>query len=90
MLAVPRMVIRLIIGALDDPAVRVERCKLLAGGCQLIAIGVLAAAIVAPIFNPALHPGFWTRVGGGAAAAVIELLALRIMGYMSISPSSED
>ncbi len=52
------MVIRLIIGALDDPAVRVERCKLLAGGCQLIAIGVLAAAIVAPIFNPALHPGF--------------------------------
>ncbi|MGI3776713.1 MAG: hypothetical protein ACRYGC_05390 [Janthinobacterium lividum] len=84
------MVIRLLIGASDDPVVRVERCKLLAGGCQLIAIGVLAAAIVAPIFNPALHPGFWTRIGGGASAAVIELLALRIMGYMSVSPSSED
>ena len=84
------MVVRLIIGASDDPLVRAERCKLLAGGCQLIAIGMLAAAIVAPIFNPALHPGFWTRVGGGAAAAVIELLALRIMGYISISPSSED
>ena len=84
------MVIRLLIGRSDDPVVRMERCKLLASGCQLIAIGVLAAAIVAPIFNPALHPGFWTRIIGGAAAAMIELLALRIMGYMSISPSSED
>ena len=82
------MVIRLIIGRSGDPVVRMERCKLLAGGCQLIAIGVLAAAIVVPIFNPALHPGFRTRVGGGAAAAVIELLALRIMGYVSVSPSS--
>ena len=84
------MVIRLIIGHSGDPVVRAERCKLLASGCQLIAIGVLAAAIVAPIFNTALHPGFWTRVGGGTAAAMIELLALRIMGYMSVKPPSED
>ena len=84
------MVIRLLIGRFDDPVVRLERCKLLASGCQLIAIGVLAAAIVAPIFNPALHPGFWTRIGGGAAAAVIELLALRIMGYISSGPPGED
>lgn len=57
--------LRLIIGRSGDPAVRMERCKLPASGCQLIAIGVLASAL-------------------------IELLALRIMGYVSTSPSSED
>ena len=80
------MVLHLIIGKYDNPAIRAERCKLMAGGCQLIAIGVLGAAVVAPIFNPALHPGVGTRAFGGLAAAMIELLALRILGYSVVAP----
>ena len=56
---------------------------MLAGGTQLVAIGVFAAAIVAPSFNPALHPTTATVGIGGSLAALIELLALRIMGYIS-------
>ncbi len=46
------MVFRQIIGNADDPIVTVERFKLMASGCQLVAIGVLVASIVAPFFNP--------------------------------------
>jgi hypothetical protein len=84
------MVFRHLIGRTDDHLVQVERFKMMAGGCQLIAIGVLAAAVVAPIFNPSLHPDFWTRVGGGAVASFMELLALRIMGYISPFNAEKD
>ena len=56
---------------------------MLAGGTQLIAIGVIAAAIVAPTFNPSLHPTHTAVVTGGVVAALIELLALRLMGCIS-------
>ncbi len=77
------MVVRLILGRTDCPVVRVERFKMLAGGTQLVAIGVIAAAIVAPTFNPSLHPSHVAVVTGGLVAALIELLALRLMGYIS-------
>ena len=34
-------------------AVKAERFKMLAGGTQLIAVGVLGASVIAPIFNNA-------------------------------------
>jgi hypothetical protein len=77
------MILRLLIGRTGHPDVRLERCKMLASGTQLVAIGVFAAAIVAPSFNPALHPTTVTVGTGGLVAALIELLALRIMGYIS-------
>ena len=77
------MILRLLIGRTGRPDVRLERCKMLAGGVQLLAIGVFAAAIVAPSFNPDLHPTTTTVGAGGLLAALIELLALRIMGYIS-------
>ncbi len=42
------MILRLLIGRTGRPDVRLERCKMLASGVQLVAIGVFAAAIVAP------------------------------------------
>lgn len=84
------MVFRRIIGNADDPIVTVERFKLMASGCQLVAIGVLVASIVAPFFNPTLHPDLWTRLAGGGAAALIELLALRIMGHISIPSAKKE
>lgn len=68
----------------DDPAVRVERLKMVANGLQVIALGIMAAAIIAPLFNPALKPGMLVRVGGGQVAGLIEVLALRVIGYISV------
>ena len=76
------MVLRFVIGR-TDPTVRVERFKMLAGGVQLIAVGVIGASIVAPLFNPSMHPTPATVVAGGSMAAVVELLAMRIMSYIS-------
>ena len=56
---------------------------MLASGTQLVAIGVFAAAIVAPSFNPSLHPTHAAVVTGGLVAALIELVALRLMGCIS-------
>jgi hypothetical protein len=74
----------------DDPAVHSERRKMLANACQVIALAILAAAIVAPVFNPSLRPSIVTRLFGGIVAGFIELLALRIIGYISIKPTSEE
>jgi hypothetical protein len=84
------MVLRVLLINYDDPAVRVERCKLLASACQVIAITLLAAAVLAPLFNPSLTTSFWMRLAGGAAVAPIELLALRILGYISAPVRTED
>ena len=75
------MVLRYVLGRTDNPAVQAERFKMLAGGAQLIAIGLLAAAIVAPIFNSGLRPSVLAKMGGGVAAAIIEVIAWRIVGY---------
>lgn len=54
---------------------------MLAGGTQLIAVAVLGASIVAPTFNAAQRFDPLFAAGGGAAAAMIELLAWLLMGY---------
>lgn len=84
------MVLKRYLDQSPDVTVRTERCKMLASGTQLIAIGVLVAAVIAPVFNTTLHPTLWTRVAGGLAFAAIELLALRILGYLAITPTPED
>ena len=83
------MVLRYVLGRMDNPAVQAERFKMLAGGAQLVAIGMLAAAIVAPIFNPALQPSIAAKVGGGAVAALMELLAWHLMAYATVTPAPE-
>ena len=86
------MVLRYVLGRTDSPAVQAERFKMLAGGAQLIAIGMLAAAIVAPIFNSGLRPSVLAKMGGGASAAIIELIAWHLMGYgvLPVASSKED
>jgi hypothetical protein len=74
----------------DDPAVHSERRKMLANALQVIALGILAAAIIAPVFNPGLQPGFVTRFCGGLVAGGIELLALRLIGYISITNDTKE
>ena len=75
------MVLRYVLGRTDSPAVQAERFKMLAGGAQLIAIGMLVAAIVAPIFNTSLKPTALVKMGGGVSAAIIELIAWHLMRY---------
>lgn len=78
-------------GRLDDPVVRMERIKLVAGGTQLIAVGTVVASIISPMFNPALMPTFWTRFQGAGVATFFELLALWIMGNITPrDPARED
>jgi len=76
------MVLRFVIGR-TTPTVQLERFKMLAGGIQLIAVGIIGASIVAPFFNPSMKPTSTTVIAGGVVAAAIELLAMRIMSYMS-------
>lgn len=75
------MVLRYVLGRMDSPAVQAERFKMLASGTQLVAIGIVVASIVGPLFNPLVKPGTLAKVGGGIAAAFIELLAWHLMGY---------
>lgn len=86
------MVLRYVLGRMDSPAVQAERFKMLAGGAQLVAIGMWAAAIIAPIFNAALTPGTLAKMGGGMVAALMELLAWHLMGYAVVvtAPEQED
>ncbi len=76
------MVLRFVIGR-TTPTVRLERFKMLAGGIQLIAVGVIGASIVAPFFNPSMEPTSASVIAGAAMAALIELFAMRIMSYIS-------
>ena len=80
-------VLRYIIGQPANDAIITERIKLVAGGCQLIAVGTFIASIVAPIFNPIITTTVVSHVMGGLGFAIFELLALRILGYI---PSSKE
>ncbi len=75
------MVLRYVLGRTDNPAVQAERFKMLAEGVQVIAIGMLVAAILAPIFNPSIKEDIPAKMGGGVSAAIIELIAWHLMGY---------
>lgn len=62
-------------------AVKAERFKMLAGGTQLIAVGVLGASFIAPIFNSGQRFSFVLAASGGIVAAGIELAAWAFIGY---------
>ena len=83
------MVLRFVIGRTTS-TVRLERFKMLAGGIQLIAVGIIGASIVAPFFNPSMKPTSTTVIAGAAMAAVIELLAMRMMSYISPKDAGEE
>lgn len=68
-------------------AIKAERFKMLAGGTQLIAVGVLGASVIAPIFNNAQRFSVLLAGAGGASAALIELVAWWLMGY-AVPPST--
>ena len=76
------MVLRYVIGKPANDVTTTERIKLVAGGCQLIAVGTFIASIVAPIFNPIITTTLVSHVMGGLGFAIFELLALRILGYL--------
>ncbi len=78
------MVLNRIFPNFDDPIVRLERFKLMAQGCQVLAIGLLAASIIGPIFNQGIRLGTPLRCEGGLAASVFEILGLRLMGYIAL------
>ena len=62
-------------------AIKAERFKMLAGGTQLLAVGVLGASIIAPTFNSAQQFSVLLAGGGGITAALIELVAWVLMSY---------
>lgn len=62
-------------------AVQAERFKMLAGGTQLIAVGVLGASVIAPIFNNAQRFSLLLAGCGGLTAGVLEMVAWALMGY---------
>lgn len=63
-------------------AIKAERFKMLAGGTQLIAVGVLGASVIAPTFNTAQQFSvLLAGGGGGVTAALIELVAWVLMSY---------
>ena len=61
-----------------------ERLKLGAGGCQLIAIAICGAAFIAPLFNTTLNPPYARMFGAAVVAAVLETIAMRLLGYLPI------
>lgn len=62
-------------------AVKAERFKIMASGTQLIAVGVLGAGIIAPIFNATQQFSILLAAAGGATAGLVELVAWVLMGY---------
>lgn len=79
------MVLRIILGNTADRTVKTERIKLLASGCQLIAVGTFVSSIVSPLFNPALDRTLKTHVTGVLGFAHFELLAMRVLGYLPVN-----
>lgn len=74
-----------------DGVVRTERIKLVAGGTQLIAIGILVGSSISPFLNTGLQVPLWARFGAAAVAGLLELGALHVLGYLAVTaPPSED
>ncbi|WP_215767214.1 hypothetical protein [Gluconobacter cerinus] len=58
-----------------------ERVKLFASGCQSLALAILGAGIVAPLFTGAAVP-MWQRLAAALAAAAFEIAAWTLLGYI--------
>ena len=68
------------------PRHREERLRLGAGGCQLIAIALVGAAYIAPVFNPSLGATIGTTAAAAVIAVAFEGAAMRLLRYIPFTP----
>ena len=66
-----------------------ERLKLLAGGFQLLAIAIVGAAFIAPLFNATLGAPTQTTNQAAFVAALLEGAALFLLRCIPISTTPE-
>ncbi len=59
-----------------------EQLKLVAGGCQLLALSLSAAGVVAPFFNSALDAPLWIKAIVVSIAFILEGVALTVLRYI--------
>ena len=72
-----------------DPKHTEERLKLLAGGFQLLAIAIVGAAFIAPLFNNALGASARTTLQAALVAAVLEGAALFLLRCIPIATTPD-
>ena len=60
--------------------------KLGAGGCQLIAIALVGAAYIAPVFNPSLGATIGTTFLAAIVAVAFEGAAMWLLRYIPFAP----
>ena len=63
-----------------------ERIKLAASGLQLLAIALVGAAFIAPMFNSSLGAPAWITAPAAFVAALLEGAAMIILRYIPVSP----
>ena len=68
------------------PRHKEERLKLGAGGCQLIAIALVGAAYIAPVFNPSLGATIGTTFLAAVIAVAFEGAAMWLLRYIQFAP----
>lgn len=59
-----------------------EQLRLLATGCQNLALTLTAASVIAPMLNHSMSVPLWARVLVPPAAGLIEFLALMLIRYL--------
>ena len=59
-----------------------ERNRLLAGGCQLLALALFGAGLLAPLFNRALIAPLWEQIVTGILVGFFESAALLLIRYI--------
>jgi hypothetical protein len=79
-----RRVLHPLIGKWDQPTIRMERLKLLANGCQVLALGRAGAGLIAPAFNRTLHPSLLSVFIGCILIMCFEVLAVVLLGYIPL------
>jgi len=72
---------------ISHPKRNEERLKLAAGGCQLVAIAIVGAAFIAPLFNTILNPPYTRMLGAAVVAAILEGVAMILLGFVPIPAS---
>lgn len=63
-----------------------ERLKLGAGRCQMIAIALVGAVHIAPVFNPNLGATIGTASAAAVIAAAFEGAAMWLLRYVPFAP----
>ena len=58
---------------------------MLANGCQVLALALTGAGLIAPAFNRTLHPDPLSVLIGGILIMCFEVLAIVILGYIPVN-----